>query len=134
MGPPSEAPELSHRRVRCHFFPFNRKRRNKKMRRDLLLARVAVVWGGLFLLASTASAQAQAPAQISPAQKSDDKSPQTPSNVPLSKKLNESDGVITPPHGVDPDIHRDPPAKTGDKMPVIVPPGEPGGDQSVQPK
>jgi hypothetical protein len=53
---------------------------------------------------------------------------------PLSKKLNENDGVLKPPHGVDPEMHQAPPAGTGDKMPVIIPPGEPGGDQSVQPK
>jgi hypothetical protein len=51
----------------------------------------------------------------------------------LSKKLDKSEGVLKPPTGVDPGIHEKPP-KTGDKMPVIVPPGEPGGDQSVQPK
>jgi hypothetical protein len=134
MRPRGEIPELSHRRPRWHFFPFTKKRRSKKMRRDLLLARIAVVSGGLLITAFTACAQAQTPAQMTPAQKSDDKSAQNSRDVPLSKKLNETDGVITPPHGVDPDIHRDPPAKTGDKMPVIVPPGEPGGDQSVQPK
>lgn len=55
-------------------------------------------------------------------------------DVPLSKKLNQNDGVLKPPSNVDPQIHQTPPATTGDKMPVIVPPGEPGGDQSVQPK
>jgi hypothetical protein len=55
-------------------------------------------------------------------------------DVPLSKKLDENKGVLKPPQGVDPGIHQPPPAQTGDKMPVIVPPGEPGGDQSVQPK
>jgi len=65
-----------------------------------------------------------------PQQRPDDKS----TEVPLSKKLDESDGVLTPPNGIDPKINKGPPAKTGDKMPVIIPPGEPGGDQSVQPK
>jgi hypothetical protein len=99
------------------------------MRCDLLLARIAVVSGVFLIVTSTARVEAQTPAQ-----KSDDKPAQSSSGPPLSKKLNESDGVITPPHGVDPEIHRDPPTKTGDKMPVIIPPGEPGGDQSVQPK
>jgi hypothetical protein len=54
--------------------------------------------------------------------------------VPLSKKLNENEGVLKPPQGIDPEMHQRPPANTGDKMPVIVPPGEPGGDQSIQPK
>jgi hypothetical protein len=53
---------------------------------------------------------------------------------PLGKKLDETEGVLKPPKGVDPEMHIKPPANTGDKMPVIVPPGEPGGDQSVQPK
>jgi hypothetical protein len=53
---------------------------------------------------------------------------------PLSKKLDENEGVLKPPTGVDPKMNKGAPAKSGDKMPVIVPPGEPGGDQSVQPK
>lgn len=77
-----------------------------------------------------ANAQTTQPA---PAQKPD--TPANPSgDVPLSKKLNENDGVIKPPQNVDPEIHQAPPAQTGDKMPVIKPPGEPGGDQSIQPK
>lgn len=52
----------------------------------------------------------------------------------LSKKLHKNDGVLKPPHGVDPGIHQPVPDHTGDDMPVIVPPGETGGDQSVQPK
>ena len=55
------------------------------------------------------------------------------SDASLSKKLDKNEGVLTPPHDVDPEMHKEPGA-TGDKMPVIVPPGEPGGDQSVQPK
>jgi hypothetical protein len=56
------------------------------------------------------------------------------SGVPLSKKLDENEGVLKPPHDIDPKMNKGAPATTGDKMPVIVPPGEPGGDQSVQPK
>src|SRR4051794_37565153 len=41
----------------------------------------------------------------------------------LSQKLNESEGVIHPPSGVDPEI-RVPPPSTGGTMPVIPPPGE----------
>ncbi|MFT3731073.1 MAG: hypothetical protein QM780_06550 [Hyphomicrobium sp.] len=52
----------------------------------------------------------------------------------MSKKLDENEGVLKPRPGVDPEIRKQPPAKTGDKMPVIIPPGEPGGDQSIQPK
>ena len=50
----------------------------------------------------------------------------------LSDKLARSSGVICPPAHVDPDITQ--PAPGGGRMPVIPPPGSPGGDQSVQPK
>jgi hypothetical protein len=51
----------------------------------------------------------------------------------LSEKLARSGGVICPPDHVDPEI-RQPTPPTGGSMPVIPPPGSPGGDQSVQPK
>jgi hypothetical protein len=53
----------------------------------------------------------------------------------LSQRLEASGGVIKPPEGVDPGIKappKDPGA--GSTMPVIPPPGSPGGDRSVQPK
>jgi hypothetical protein len=49
----------------------------------------------------------------------------------LSDKLAQSDGVICPPN-IDSDIRA--PTPPGGPMPVIPPPGSPGGDQSVQPK
>ena len=51
----------------------------------------------------------------------------------LSQKLNKSEGVIQPPSGVDPAIRVTPPP-AGGTMPVIPPPGEPGGNPNVQPK
>lgn len=51
---------------------------------------------------------------------------------PLTDKLARSDGVLCPPPGVDPDMHA-PTPNTG-TMPVIPPPGSPGGDQSIRPK
>jgi hypothetical protein len=51
---------------------------------------------------------------------------------PLSDKLAKSDGVLCPPAGVDPEI-RAPTPDTGN-MPVIPPPGSPGGDPSIRPK
>jgi hypothetical protein len=51
----------------------------------------------------------------------------------LSERLDRSGGVISPPAHVDPDIHVTPPA-TGDKMPVVPPPGSRGGDPNVTPK
>ena len=50
----------------------------------------------------------------------------------LSDKLARSGGVICPPQHVDPEI-RQPTPPTG-SMPVIPPPGTPGGDPSIQPK
>lgn len=82
-----------------------------------------------------ASADATAPpAQSAAPQKANDAADAKSADIPLSKKLDENKGVLKPPQGVDPGIHQPPPAQTGDKMPVIVPPGEPGGDQSIQPK
>lgn len=51
---------------------------------------------------------------------------------PLGDKLARSDGVLCPPAGVDPEI-RAPTPDTGN-MPVIPPPGSPGGDPTIRPK
>ena len=50
----------------------------------------------------------------------------------LSDKLAQSNGVICPPPGVDPEIHE--PTPPGGSMKVIPPPGTPGGNPNVQPK
>lgn len=50
----------------------------------------------------------------------------------LSDKLARSDGVICPPDQVDPEIKA--PTPPGGPMPVVPPPGSPGGDPSVRPK
>jgi hypothetical protein len=50
----------------------------------------------------------------------------------LSDQLSRSNGVICPPAGIDPGISA-PPTGRG-VMPVIPPPGSPGGDPSVVPK
>lgn len=54
-----------------------------------------------------------------------------PSNQTLSDKLAKSNGVICPPN-VDPAIKA--PTPNGGKMPVIPPPGSPGGNPNVEPK
>jgi len=54
------------------------------------------------------------------------------SNEALGDKLARSDGTLCPPANVDPAM-RAPTPETG-KMPVIPPPGSPGGDQTVRPK
>jgi hypothetical protein len=52
-------------------------------------------------------------------------------NQTLSEKLERTDGVLCPPD-VDPDIKA--PTPQGGSMPVIPPPGSPGGDPSLRPK
>jgi len=52
-------------------------------------------------------------------------------NQTLSDKLDQTNGVIYPPN-VDPAIEA--PTPNAGKMPVIPPPGSPGGDPTVQPK
>jgi len=52
--------------------------------------------------------------------------------APLGDKLAQSDGVLCPPTGVDPQM-RAPAPETG-TMRVIPPPGSPGGDPTVRPK
>jgi hypothetical protein len=54
------------------------------------------------------------------------------SREPLGDKLARSDGTLCPPSNVDPEIRA--PTPEGGKMPVIPPPGSPGGDPSVRPK
>jgi hypothetical protein len=51
---------------------------------------------------------------------------------PLGDKLAKSDGVLCPPSGVDPEIHA--PTPDAGNMPVIPPPGSPGGDPNIRPK
>ena len=63
--------------------------------------------------------------------------PGSPSAVPesgsSSSELSRSGGVITPPAEVDPRMKQTPPP-SGDNMPVVPPPGTPGGNPSVKPK
>jgi hypothetical protein len=54
------------------------------------------------------------------------------SHEPLGDKLARFDGTLCPPSNVDPEIRA--PTPEGGKMPVIPPPGSPGGDPSVRPK
>jgi hypothetical protein len=49
------------------------------------------------------------------------------------EKFERDDGVIRPRDDVDPDMTATPP-DTGARMPVIPPPGGPGGDPSIKPK
>jgi len=54
------------------------------------------------------------------------------SNEPLGDKLARGDGVLCPPAGIDPDMRA--PTPEGGNMPVIPPPGSPGGDPTIRPK
>ncbi|SDT49791.1 hypothetical protein [Bradyrhizobium canariense] len=54
------------------------------------------------------------------------------SQEPLGDKLAKSDGVLCPPPGVDPAMRA--PTPNSGNMPVIPPPGSPGGDPNVRPK
>jgi len=63
--------------------------------------------------------------------------PSSPSNEagkPLGDTLAESDGVLCPPPGIDPQMHAPAPNSANGSMPVIPPPGSPGGDPNVRPK
>ena len=53
---------------------------------------------------------------------------------PLSEKLDKGKGVLEPPHGIDPEIKKQAPEDFQSTMPVLPPPGEPGGNQQIQPK
>jgi hypothetical protein len=54
------------------------------------------------------------------------------SREPLGDRLARSDGTLCPPSNVDPEIRA--PTPEAGKMPVIPPPGSPGGDPTVRPK
>ena len=53
-----------------------------------------------------------------------------PASGSSSSELSRSGGVITPPIGVDPQMKQTPPP-SGDGMPVVPPPGTPGGNPAV---
>ena len=53
-------------------------------------------------------------------------------NQTLSDRLSQQHGTLHPPASVDPGMALTPPAQG--TMPVIPPPGSPGGDQRVVPK
>jgi hypothetical protein len=73
-----------------------------------------------------------APAQIVPEDTAPGRSGS--SQEPLGKKLDRTDGVIHPPQGVDPGLTIPPPAEAQGTMPVIPPPGTPGGEPGPRPK
>lgn len=110
----------------------------KKVQRALILAGT-VSFIGIYPINATEPAPARplAPQPSENSQSPGEKPvvPGAPAAPPsLSKQLDESEGVVTPPAGVDAEIRKPTPGDFSSDMPVIVPPGEPGGDQKVQPK
>ena len=89
-----------------------------------IIARSAIVLALTLAGVSLACAQAPSADQKPCAEPGD-------SSTSLSDKLDQAVGVICPPN-VDPGM-KTPAPETG-KMPVIPPPGSPGGDPKVQPK
>jgi hypothetical protein len=69
------------------------------------------------------------PEQIRPADPND----RTAGGGTLSDKLSQQQGTLQPP-AVDPGIQKPVPQRGAATMPVIPPPGTPGGDQKVVPK
>jgi hypothetical protein len=55
-------------------------------------------------------------------------------NNPLSEQLSRSGGVIKPPENVDRQIEAPTPDPGPKSMPVVPPPGSPGGNPDVKPK
>ena len=97
-----------------------------------LAAALLLAWGGLGPCQARAQADQGQPA-APPAVRDD-----APTGPSLSERLDRSKGVITPPAAVsnaDPGIVKPPPdTGTTTTMPMIPPPGTPGGDPNVQPK
>jgi hypothetical protein len=87
---------------------------------------VVVIFG--LLTVATGSLEAS---QADTGPSSNQRSPNSSDN--LSQKLNNSNGVISPPAQVDPGMKVKPPTDAG-SMRIIPPPGSPGGDPNVQPK
>ena len=56
------------------------------------------------------------------------------SGGPLSNKLDRSGGVIKPPPDIDSGLAKSPPQMGSERMPVITPPGTPGGQSGANPK
>ena len=61
--------------------------------------------------------------------------PDSPVNrKPLGDALSETHGTIEPRGDVDPHMPAPTPPPTVSRMPVVPPPGSPGGDPTIQPK
>jgi len=100
-----------------------------------LVSALLLAWGEL----GSHEALAQAGQGLSPAppEVQEDAPVGTPRAGSLSERLDRSNGVIAPPASIadtDPGIVKPAPSTGATAMPVIPPPGTPGGDPKVQPK
>jgi hypothetical protein len=114
-------------------------RRNSRQSSAVLevMSRI-LLFAGFAALLSTSACQAQttAPAPDAAAPKSQNEVPQASRPAPgtLSEQLSRSGGVIQPPPQVDRKIEAPTPDPGAQSMPVIPPPGTPGGDPTIKPK
>jgi hypothetical protein len=93
-----------------------------------------LVLAGMGLLIATAQAQTPKPKVAPPpAETPPSKDSVAPTN-PLSEQLSRSGGVIKPPENVDRKIEAPTPDPGARSMPIVPPPGTPGGDPNVKPK
>lgn len=87
---------------------------------------------------SPANPNAAPPDRVSPPQRAPRAVPQQPGSAnpgePLGDRLSRSQGTITPPSNIDPGMTAPPPPTGARSMPVIPPPGTPGGNPTVTPK
>ena len=115
-----------------------------------MLRRLAMTVGTLAVLALGPAAQAQNPQSAPAGQTPPPVTPRGPTTTPpeqiapragnstgggsMSDRLSRSQGTVQPP-SVDPGINKSPPAPgAAGTMPVIPPPGTPGGNRAVVPK
>jgi hypothetical protein len=106
---------MAHRGVRL-----NKAARRRKMRKIWLIAAAVTGFGAIAIAAEQPPSQSNKPSE-------------PPASGTSSSDLGRSGGVITPPADVDPQMKQTPPP-SGARMPVIPPPGTPGGDPSIKPK
>jgi hypothetical protein len=112
------------------------------MHRTTALPLTLLLLTGVAHAQSTPPAQAPSPpAQTNPSNQAacpPDARPNSPtvgsgqSGTNLSDQLANSNGVICPPAGVDPEMRK--PAPGGGRIQVVPPPGGPGGDPKTVPK
>ena len=84
--------------------------------------------------ATAAPASGATPADKAPGKIPEDPATSGSSTEPLSDKLDRQGGVIRPPAGVDREMTQPPPAIGSHSMPVIPPPGTPGGKPAINPR